>query len=75
MSVNGDQPERKPLSGIEATHGPVVFQIRLFSDGHLDWKTPNGPEASMNEILFRGYFDKCREAILEAMRGGGRLIA
>lgn len=52
---------------IEAQHGPVVFQIRLYADGHLDWKSPQSADPTMNEILFRGYFDKARDAILHFM--------
>jgi hypothetical protein len=60
--------ELRPVpADIEAQHGPVVFQIRLFADGHLDWKSPHSPDPAMNEILFRGYFDKVRETILHFM--------
>jgi len=61
---------------IEQQHGPVVFQIRLFADGHLDWKSPQSPDAAMNEILFRGYFDKVRDTIIAYMmsQGASRII-
>jgi len=74
MSVNGDDKPVGPLPGIEAVHGPVVFQIRLFADGHLDWKAPNSPDPAMNEILFRGYFDKVRDTIIGHLEGQGRRI-
>jgi hypothetical protein len=67
----------RPLPGIEATHGPLVFQVRLFADGHLDWKAPQSQDLAMNEILFRGYFDKVRDTILEYLKsvGGSRIIS
>jgi hypothetical protein len=55
-------------------HGPVVFEVRLFADGHLSWKSPQSADPAMNEILFRGYFDKVRDAILAHMTGGARII-
>jgi len=69
MSVDGKKiTELRPVpADIEVQHGPVVFQIRLFADGHLDWKSPQSADPAMNEILFRGYFDKVREAILHFM--------
>lgn len=75
MTVNGDQQTPPgPLPGIEAVHGPVVFQVRLFADGHLDWKAPNSADPAMNEILFRGYFDKVRHTILRHLEGQGQRI-
>jgi hypothetical protein len=52
----------------------VVFEVRLFADGHLSWKSPQSADPAMNEILFRGYFDKVRDAILAHMTGGARII-
>lgn len=76
MSVSdGNHPmPRRPLPGIEATHGSLIFQVRLFADGHLDWNAPQGPDPAMNEILFRGYFDKVRETILDFLKSGGSKI-
>lgn len=76
MSVGDEKvtPLRSVVSDIESQHGPIVFQIRLFADGHLDWKAPNSPDPAMNEILFRGYFDKVRETIINFLTGKSRII-
>jgi hypothetical protein len=75
MSVGDGERPVTALPGIEAIHGPLVFQIRLFADGHLDFKLPNGPDPIQNEVLFRGWLDKCREAILDHFKGGQRIVS
>jgi len=66
---------RPAPADIANEHGPLVFQIQLFADGHLAWKSPQGPDPAVNEILFRGYFDKVHDAILDHMKsGGGRIV-
>lgn len=76
MSVEGikDTKVVELRPDIEQEHGPLVFQVRLFADGHLDWKAPHGPDPGMNEILFRGYFDKVRETILAFLTSAGSRI-
>lgn len=76
MSLDGGKiTELRPaVSDIESQHGPIVFQVRLFADGHLDWKAPNSPDPAMNEILFRGYFDKVRETIITFLTGKSRIV-
>lgn len=70
MSGEGERVTPIKLADIASEHGPIVFQVRLFADGHLDWKAPNSPDPAMNEILFRGYFDKVRETILAFLQRG-----
>lgn len=69
MSVNGDGkvvPLGKPGADIEQSHGPVVFSVRLHSDGHLDWTyTSPAADPMMSELVLRGTLDKVREAILQ----------
>lgn len=75
MSGEGKVTELRPAPlDIANEHGPVVFEVRLFADGHLAWKSPQSADPAMNEILFRGYFDKVRDAILGHMTGGARII-
>lgn len=72
MAANGDH---KPLPGIEATHGPLVFQIRLFADGHMEWTSPKSGNPMTDEIVLRGYLDKTRDAIIDAcMKPGASLF-
>lgn len=72
---SGRPTEASALPGIEAVHGPLIFQIRLFADGHLDWRSPTGPDPVVNEIMFRGYFDKVHDAITQHMQHQGRIVA
>lgn len=80
MSVDGDGKDGKvtPLRSVPPEianhHGPLVFQVRLFADGHLDWVTPVSPDPAINEIIFRGYFDKVRETIFDSLKATGRRI-
>lgn len=65
---------RPAPSDIASGHGPVVFQVRLFADGHLDWVTPVSQDPAINEIIFRGYFDKVRETIFDSLKATGQRI-
>ena len=65
-------PGFDPKQAIEVNDRQVAFQVTLYTDGYLDWKSPviEG-DPSMSELVLRGMLDKTTEAIKDAIKRGG----
>lgn len=70
MSVNGGFD---PRQAIEVNPKRVLFRILFTADGGLEWESVKTGDPMTDEIMLRGFFDKIREAVLDAAKRGPAL--
>ena len=71
MSVEGKGPvslHKLREAAKQLDEEKIAFRIVVYTDGTMDWKTPDAGDPLTNELLARGWFDKVRETILAAMQ-------
>ncbi len=69
MPVNGGAGF-DPRQAIEVNPKQVLFRVLFTADGVLEWESVRTGDPQTDEILLRGYFDKIREAVLDAAKRG-----
>lgn len=70
MSVDGKSPisiDRARQPKAQEVDPNIVFRVVVYADGTMDWKTQHTGDPLTDELLARGWFDKVRETVLEAM--------
>lgn len=70
MSVEGKVTDLHRLreAAKQLDEEKVAFRIVVYTDGTMDWKTPQTGDPLTNELLARGWMDKVRDVLLTIMK-------